>query len=103
MNLAAAIAIASASISLAVAVVSWRISRAPGSRDQRWFAVVALASATYALCNLSTTLAWSPHSVVWLSRVQFAAVVVNLWAWLHYANAFLRNAPGRGERVLTGI
>lgn len=101
MNLAAAIAIASAALSLGVGFLSWRISRAPGSRDQRWVPVIAVVSATYALCNLSTTLAWSAPVVIWLSRIQVASVFVSLWAWLHFANALLGRRPGRAERAAT--
>jgi len=99
MNLAAAIAVVSASLSFGVGLVSQRISRAPGSRDQRWFAVVALASATYALCSLGTTLAWPAPAVTWLSRAQVACVAVNLWAWIRYSDAFLGRRPGRWEQA----
>jgi signal transduction histidine kinase len=94
MNAAAAIAIAAAALSFGVGLVSRRISRAPGSGDQRWFAVVAFASSAYSLCNLGTTLALSPAAVIWLSRVQVASVMVNQWAWIQYSNAYL----GRGTR-----
>jgi signal transduction histidine kinase len=103
MNLAATIAIASAALSFGVALVSRRISRAPGSGDQRWFAVAAVSAGTYALCNLGTTLAWPAAAVAWLSRVQVASVVVSLWAWAHYANALLARRPGRGERVALAL
>ena len=99
MNVAAAVAIAAAALSFGVGLVSRRISRAPGSGDQRSFAVVAFASAAYSLCNLGTTLALSPPLVIWLSRVQVASVMVNQWAWIEYSNAFLGRAPRRWERV----
>ncbi len=99
MNLAAAIAIASAALSFGVGLVSLRIARAPGSGDQRWFSVVAFASTAYSLCNLGTTLALSPPVVVWTSRVQVAVVVVSLWAWAQYANAFLGREERAWERV----
>ncbi len=95
MNVAAAIAIASASLSFGVGLVSLRISRAPGSGDQRWFSIVAFSSAAYSVCNLGTTLALSAPVVVWTSRLEVALVAVSLWAWVHYSNAFL----GRGERA----
>src|SRR5512140_1349714 len=99
MNVAAAIAIASASLSFGVGLVSLRISRAPGSGDQRWFSIVAFASAAYSLCNLGTTLALSPPVVLWLSRVQVASVMVNLWAWIPYSNAFVGRGERRWERI----
>lgn len=103
MNAAAAIAVASSALCLGIASFSWRIASAPGSRDQRWFSVGALASAAYALCNLATTLAWPAPAVAWLSRVQIASVVVNLWAWVHYANALLARPPGARERLATAL
>ncbi len=103
MNAAAAIAIASAVLSLGVGVLSSRMSRAPGSRDQRWFSVVALASAIYSICNLGTALAWSGPTVIWLSRVQVGSVAVNLWAWIHFSNALLGRAPGAAERRAAGL
>ncbi len=99
MNVAASIAIASASLSFGVGLVSLRISRAPGSGDQRWFSIVAFASAAYSLCNLGTTLALSPPVVLWLSRFQVASVMVNLWAWIPYSNAFLGRGERRRERI----
>lgn len=99
MNFAAAIAIASASLSFGVGLVSRRISRAPGSADQRWFSVVAFASAAYSLLNLGTTLPLSPAVVPWLSRLQIASVMVNLSAWIHYSNAFLGRGERRWERI----
>ncbi|HET8540804.1 MAG TPA: ATP-binding protein [Anaeromyxobacter sp.] len=99
MNLAAAIAIASAALSFGVGLMSLRISRAPGSGDQRWFSVVAFASAAYSLCNLGTTLALSAPLVVWMSRVQVATVMLNLWGWIAYSSAFLRRRPARWERA----
>ncbi len=95
MNVAAAIAIGSAALSFGVGLVSLRISRAPGSGDQRWFSVVAFASAAYSLSNLGTTLPLAPPLVVSLSRLQVAIAAVIVWAWIRYSNAFLR----RGERA----
>jgi hypothetical protein len=103
MNLAAATAIASAALSFGVALVSRRISRAPGSSDQRWFSVVAFASAAYSLCNLGTTLALSPPTVLWLSRLQVASVMLNLWGWIRYSSAFLRRGERRSDRIAGAI
>ncbi len=99
MNVAAAIAIASSALSFGVGLLSSRISRAPGSSDQRWFSVVAFASAAYSLCNLGTTLALSPTVVLWLSRLQLASVMVNLWGWIRYSNAFLGRGESRSDRI----
>ncbi len=103
MNVAAAIAVASAVLSLGVGLLSSRISRAPGSGDQRWFSVVALASATYSFCNLGTTLAWPGPAVTWLSRVQVASIAVNLWAWLRFSHALLGRTQGDLERRASAL
>ncbi len=99
MNAAATIALVSAGLAVGVGLVARRLAHAPGSGEQRWFSVVAFSSAAYALCNLSTTLPASPLAVVWLSRLQIAALVVHLWGWVRYSQAFLGVAPGRLERL----
>ena len=103
MNVVAITAIASAALSFGVGLVSLRISRAPGSRDQRSFSVVAFASAAYSLCNLATTLALPPPVVVTLSRVQIASVLVNQWGWIQYSSVFLRDSQRRRWEPLATI
>jgi signal transduction histidine kinase len=99
VNAAAIIALVSAGLAVGAGVVARRLAHAPGSGEQRWFSVVAFSSATYALCNLSTTLPASPLVAVWVSRLQVAAIVVHLWAWIRYSQAFLGLTPGRWERL----
>jgi signal transduction histidine kinase len=98
VNPAATLAGLSAVLSLAAGLLTLRLAKAPGSSDQRWFALVALASATYTLCNLGTTIPASPAAVHWLSRVQVGSVVVNLWGWLRFSRGFTGGEPSALER-----
>lgn len=99
MNVVAAIDIAAAALSLGVGIVSLRISRAPGSGDQRWFVAVAATSCVYSLAGAATTLGLPPDVVVPLIRLQVAALMVNVWGWIQYSNAFLGRGVRRWERV----
>jgi signal transduction histidine kinase len=103
MNFAAAIAIAAAALSAGVGLVSLRISRAPGSGDQRWFYAVAFASSVYSLGGAATTLGLPPEVVVPLIRLQVAALMVNVWGWIQYSNAFLGRGVRRWERVASVV
>jgi len=99
VNAAATLALLSAGLALGVGLISRRLAYALGSGEQRWFSVVAFTSATYALCNLSTTLPAAPLVVVWLSRLQVAALAIHLWGWIRFSQVFLATAPGRWERL----
>jgi signal transduction histidine kinase len=99
VNPAAVIAIVSAAVSVLVGVLARQLARAPGCGEQRWFSVVAFSAAAYALANLGTTLPAEPSAVVWLSRVQVAAVAIHLWGWLRYSQTLLGRGASRVERI----
>ena len=103
MNATAAVAVAAAVLALVVGALARRLSRAPGAGEQRWFSVVALTSAAYSLCDLSTTLPGPPAAVVWLSRAEVALLGVQVWAWIRYSQAFVRHPPGALERVAARV
>ena len=100
MNLAAAIAFAAAALAIYVGTIAWRMARAPGWEDQRWFAVVSFFAAAYAVFNVATTLALADRVVVIASGFQLAAALIHLWAWHRYANTFLGRRPAALERRL---
>lgn len=98
MLLAPSLALASAALALYVAALARRMSLAPGWRDQAWFALIAVMSAAYAVGNAFTgtptaRVGW----IVPLSRLQLAAVLVQVWAWFRYYDDRARRAPSRGE------
>jgi signal transduction histidine kinase len=99
MNLAAAIAVAAGALAIYVGMVARRFARAPGWAEQRWFGLIAYGAAAYALGNVATTMGWSPAAVTVLSRVQMAAVLVQVWAWFKYVDAFVGRRPGELERI----
>jgi signal transduction histidine kinase len=99
VNAAAAITLAAALMALFVGVLSRRIALAPGSGEQRWFAVVVLASAAYGLCNLSSSIPASAPVVVLLAGVELALVAVLVWGWIRFSQAFAGVTPGRAERL----
>jgi signal transduction histidine kinase len=92
---------------IAVGLLALRVSRVRGWGELRWFAVIAFASAGYAITNLSATLRGPAAVLVAASQVQLAFAVVQYWAWLRYARAFGRTAPSRAgvwlERLLLGV
>ena len=99
MNLAAAIAIAAGAVAVHVGLMAWRFAMAPGWGEQRWFSLVAFSAATYAFCNVATSLGLSDGVVVAFSHVQIASIPVQAWAWLGYVGAYTGRRPGRRERL----
>jgi signal transduction histidine kinase len=103
VNAAAAITLGSVFVAFAVAVLSRRVAVAPGSGEQRWFSLVVLTSAVYALCDLPTTLPGSPGLVFLFSGFEVAALALTLWAWIRFSQEFVSVAPGRAERLVSGL
>ena len=103
MNLAAAIAIAAGSIAIFIGLVVRPLARAPGWGEQRWFGYIAFGAGAYALGNIATSLGWSDPTVVALARVQLAAVLVQVWAWFRYVEAWTARYPGRAERTAVAL
>jgi signal transduction histidine kinase len=103
MNLAAAIAIAAGAIAVYVGLMARRFALAPGWGEQRWFGYIAFGAAAYAFGNVATSLGWPDPVVVALSRVQVAAVLVQVWAWCRYVDAWTGRSPGRLERATVAL
>jgi len=103
VNPAAAIAVAAGSIAIYVGLVARRFALAPGWGEQRWFGYIAFGAAAYAFGNIATSLGWSDPAVVALSRVQLAAVMVQVWAWFRYVDAWTGRRPSRVERLAVGL
>jgi signal transduction histidine kinase len=101
MNVAAIAAISSAVLALFVALLTWRISVAPGARDQRGFWVVALSAALYALCDTAEMVYEPAWVIVALSRVQLVAAMAQLWGWIRYSHAFTDLPSSRYEAIAT--
>jgi signal transduction histidine kinase len=100
MNVAVATSLAAALLAIAAGLLARRISRAPGSWDQRPFAVVAFSAAVYALCSLASLLGTPDAAALWFARAKLSAVYVHLWAWIRYSQAMLERRPTLAERAL---
>lgn len=103
MNLSAAIAIAAGAVAGYVGLLASRFARAPGWGEQRWFSLIAFCASAYAYGNVATSLGWPDATVVALSRLQLASVLVQAWAWLRYVDACAWRHPGPGERRGVGL
>lgn len=104
MNFAAAVAIAAGALAIGVGLLARSFARAPGWAEQRWFGLAAGGAAAYALGNVATTLGWSDVAVTWLSRLQLAAVLVQVFAWFRYVDAMTDRRPsGLERRLLAGL
>jgi signal transduction histidine kinase len=104
VNTAATLSAGSALVAFLAGLMSRRLARAPGAAEQRWFSVVVLASAAYAVCNLSTTIPTSPFSVFLLCGVEVALLAVLVWGWIRFSQDFAGVQPGPAERaVSTGL
>lgn len=104
MSLASSIALLSSAIAMYVALLSVQFSRAPGWRDQRYFALAAVAGACYAALNLPTNSAlFSDEIVVISSRIQVAVAALHSYAWLRYTSVLAGAGRPRLDRVLVPI
>ena len=96
----ATLSILAAVLGVAVGGLALRVSRLPGWRDARWFGLICVLSALYALANLGTSLSHSPTLVVRTSRVQMAVAILQAWAWMRYSEAFGYAPVSRAARWL---
>jgi signal transduction histidine kinase/CheY-like chemotaxis protein len=104
MTYAASIALMSAGIACYVAVLSVQFSRAPGWRDQRYFALAAFAAAAYAALNVPTVAPiLSDRAVIACTRVQLALVALHVFAWLRYSSVHVGRPGSRLDRYLVWI
>lgn len=98
MNYAVIAPIAAAAVALFAALQALRLAVAPGWGDQAWFAVAAVASAGFAVAATVSNADVPAWLVVGAARSQLAFMVLEVWALLHYGEAFLGQAVGRWER-----
>jgi signal transduction histidine kinase len=93
----------SSAVLLFAAAVVWRLARAPGWAEQRWFALVALTSAAATLASLSSSAPLPDAWVVRLSRVQVACLALHLSAWVAYGAALLPARRGRDLAIAAAV
>jgi signal transduction histidine kinase/CheY-like chemotaxis protein len=104
LNWAASIALLSAGISAAVAALSWLFSRAPGWRDQRHFALAALAGATWSALDLPTASpVFSEGWVLGCSRLQWLFAALHSVGWLWYSSARTGTSRPTLDRFLAWV
>ncbi len=99
MNYAVLAPVAAAAVALFAAGQARRLALSPGWGDQAWFALAALGSAAYALGAGITNAPLPEWAALWAGRVQFGGVALEVWAWLHYGEAFLGRPATRLERA----
>jgi signal transduction histidine kinase len=93
VNVSAVLSLIAASLGVYVGLLAWRFRRAPGLKDQGWFALVAFSAAGFTALNVITTsTAASDGLIIWGGKLQLMLGVVHMAAWLRYASAFLGQA-----------
>jgi signal transduction histidine kinase/CheY-like chemotaxis protein len=97
-TISAAVALLSSTCACYVAALSLRFSRAPGWRDQRWFALVACSVAAYSALNVPASVRVGDAVVVHCSRLQLVCAALHAVAWLRYSAVRLRIPAVRAER-----
>ncbi len=101
MTVPAALSVAAATLGLSVALLSWRLSRAPGWKQTRHFAVVSATAGIYCICEaFSTVHQVSDDFFVWVSRFALAAAAFHGPAWVLYIAAQERRPSRSWERGL---
>jgi signal transduction histidine kinase/CheY-like chemotaxis protein len=104
MTFTGSIALLSAGISGSIAILALLFSRAPGWKDQRWFALAALAGASYSALDLPTNgTHFSDEMVLVCSRLQFVSAALHMIAWLRYSSVQIGTQQSRTEDVLVKI
>lgn len=90
MNLSAVLALLAAALGSYVGLLAWRFRRAPGLKDQGWFALVAFTAAAFTALNLVTTSATASEGlVIWAAKLQLLLGLVHALAWFRYCSAFV--------------
>ncbi len=100
MNYAVLAPVAAAAVALFAALQARRLAFSPGWGDQAWFSLAAAASAGYAAGAALGNADLPDHVVVQATRLQFASMALEVWAWIHYGEAYLGTPPTRAERAL---
>lgn len=104
MNPAAILSLVTAGFALYAAVLAASFSRAPGWTEQKWFGVLSLAAALYAVADLVSYLAVADQVVVALSRWQLALGAAQAGIWLRYSDVQLRAGRiPRHDRIAAGL
>src|SRR5512140_901942 len=98
MNTPVTMSLMSIALGMAVGVLVFRVSRARGWRELRWFALIAFLSAGYAAAHLSSTLPAAAPLLLAASRIQLSVALLQYWAWMRYAEAYGRASPTRAGR-----
>jgi len=100
LSIPAAFAIASATLGCGIALLVYRISREPGWRDQRQFAMVALTAGLATIANLNASLPMDDGTALVLARAQFFFLSLHVAAWHRYAGTILGSGlPSRAAVV----
>ena len=103
MTPAAILSLVSAGLSLYAAALAARFSRAPGWSEQKWFGMLSLAGAIYAVADLVSYLAVTDDVVVALSRGQVALGAIQAGIWLRYSDVQLRCQRPLHDRIAAGL
>jgi signal transduction histidine kinase len=99
VNLSTVLALLAASLGTYVGLLSWRYRRAPGLKDQGWFALVAFTASGFTALNVVTTSTTASDALIlWGARLQLVLSAFHAVAWLRYCSAFL-GRPWRHETV----
>jgi signal transduction histidine kinase len=100
MNSPAVLSVLAAMLHAAAGALALRVSRAPGWRELRWFAVVAFLAALHAGVGLGRMLVVPPALALAAVRVELSLDLAILFAWIRYAEVFSQVAAGRAARAL---
>jgi signal transduction histidine kinase len=89
MNVPAILSVVAAVSGASIALLACRISTAPGWGHKRYFALVALCGAVYAMCDVLSFLDLSHAQFLAVMRVQGAIAMAHSACWTLYAFAHL--------------
>ena len=99
-NLPTTVSFACATTCLALAVLSARLSRAPGTRYFRYSAAASFAATIFCLGNGFLVAGISVTVAIWAARVSLAAACLHQAAWLRFLASWTHRDLTRVERVL---
>lgn len=103
MNLPATLSVTAAFVDLLFALLVFRISRGPGWREMRWFAVCALFAAGFSAFDAVVPMQVPPAVTVWASRGSLACACLHTVAWYGYFAAQRRTPWRTWERAVVAL